>query len=338
MVKTAVVALEYQPYCDAQIDRQATYNQAASNDKITVDYWKETWINQTRMNKARVGSFKENSVGKLWGLNKFKPAIVVGAGPCLKDNAHVLLENPGITVVSCLHNFHYLEDLGIKVDYYVSLDSGPITIEEVSEGGDKDKDYWALTKDKVLIAYVGSHPDLIRQWQGEIYFFNAVIPDLDTISRIDSIETFRADFSTGGNVLGACTYFAKAVLGSSIVAFMGASMSFSYGEKPQFHPWASKYDANMGNCLTVTDIYGIKVKTWQSYHNFKLFYDWLFTCNFPGIWYNCSEGGTLGATTQGNLRQLVQMDLKDFFNLLNIQHHIKDQFENPDTCDRKILY
>ncbi len=333
--KKAEVYLEYQPYVDIAVRPDSLYNQAKSNDQATVDYWKETWINQTRMNKARVGSFADNSVGQLFGKHRFQPCIVVGSGPSLKNNAHLLKQNPGIPVVSCLHNFQYLEGLGCGADYYVSLDSGPVTVEEVSEGGDKNVDYWALTKDRTLIAFIGSHPDLIRLWQGKIYFFNAVIPDEDCVRRIDEIENFRVYCSNGGNVLGACVYIAKGFFGCNTIAFMGASFSFSYENK--FHAWDSKYDANLGQVVYLTDVYGNRVKSWQSYANFKAWYDWLVT-TIPGDWINCSEGGCMGSYPHGNIRQLKQMDLLDFFSMITMHEDLREQCENPQVGYRKILY
>jgi hypothetical protein len=333
--KKSEIFLEYQPYADLAINPGALYDQAKQNDQVTVNYWKETWVNQTRMNKARVGSFADHSIGKLFGKHRFQPCIVVGSGPSLKDNAHLLKNNPGIPVISCLHNFHYLEDLGVPADYYVTLDSGPITIEEVSEGGEPGKDYWEITKDRKLIAFIGTHPDLIRQWQGEIYFYNAVIPDEDCVKRIDEIENFRVYCSNGGNVLGACVYVAKGFLGCSTVAFLGSDFSFSYTNS--FHAWTSKYDANLGHVVYMTDVYGNRRKSWQSYANFKAWFDWLVT-TIPGQWINCSEGGCMGSYPQGNIRELKQMDLMDFFSMINMHEDLREQAENPQVEYRKILY
>ncbi|MES3012626.1 MAG: 6-hydroxymethylpterin diphosphokinase MptE-like protein [Pseudomonadota bacterium] len=337
MVKKAEIYLEYQPYFDFPAQsRQGLYQQAASNDDLTVQAWRSTWIRNIKANKARFGSFKDHGLGKLHGTRRNQAAVLVGSGPSLKENAHELADRRGIPVVSCLHNFHFLEDLGVGADYYVSLDAGPVVIEEVSEGGTKTPDeYWALTKDRKLLCYIATDPALLEKWQGEVYFFNAPLPDQSLMEEIDKIETFRTFVSSGGNVLGACAYIAKGFLGCHTLVFTGANFSFSYTEK--FHGWDSKYDANLGLCVKLTDVYGNKVKTWQSYANFKAWFDWLVQ-TVPGLYINASEGGCFGSYPEGNIRALRQMDLKDVLKMFNMCDELKAQCENPEIDEKKILF
>ena len=327
---------EYQPYIDAPpVSHDQMYSQSTRNDSITVDSWKSDWIHNYKMNKEKLGNFADHSVGKLFQKHLHMPAIVVGSGPHLKRNAHLLKEAKGMPIVSCLHNFHYLEDMGVNVDYYVSLDAGPLTIEEVSEGGDPDVDYWAKTKGKTLIAYACSHPELISRWQGEIYFYNCGLPSKEIMEALDAVEVFNTHMSTGGNVLGAATYFAKGFLGCSTIIFLGASFSFSTEEK--FHAWDSKYDVKLGKVLRLPDIYGYKAKTWQSYYNFATWFNFIAE-KVPGRWINCTEGGLLGAYLEGNIRSIEQMDFKDCLAQFNMSEHLRKQAEDPKTSELKILF
>jgi hypothetical protein len=338
LVRKAEIFLEYQPYFDfPPQNRQSLYSQACSNDAVTVTAWRETWIGNTKANKAKYGSFKSKGLGLLHGKHRGQAAILVGSGPSLKHNAHELKNlRGGVPVISCLHNFHFLEDNGTPADYYVTLDAGPVTIEEVSEGGQRTaEEYWAVTKDRTLIAYVATDPRLLEKWQGKIYFFNAPLPDLELLGEIDKIEKFRTFVSSGGNVLGACTYIAKGFFGCPTVTFIGADFSFGYQEN--FHPWNSKYDAHLGHYIRLTDVYGNKVKTWQSYANFKAWFDWLVQ-TVPGIWINATEGGCFGAYPEGNIRALRQMDLKDVIAMFNMCDELKAQCENPETDEKKILF
>lgn len=337
MVKKAEILCEYQPYVDAAPASPAQlYGQACSNDASTVTAWRDIWIQNSAANQARFGPFKDRGLGKLWGKHRNLPCFVLGSGPSLKENAAGLKDNPGIPVVSCLHNFHFLEDTGVKVDYYVTLDAGPVTVEEVSEGGSKTADeYWALTRDRTLIAYVATDPKLLELWQGEIYFYNCPVPDKVVLEAMDGLEKFHTFVSTGGNVLGACTYIAKAILGCNPLVFLGANFSFSYLEK--FHGWDSKYDADLGRYIRVTDVYGNSVKTWQSYANFKAWFDWLSGA-VPGTYINCTEGGTFGAYPGGNIKTVQQMDLKDFLRAYLVTDEMREQCENPETDNRKILF
>ena len=337
MGKRVEIICEYQPYIDRPPQStQQLYSQACSNDAVTVNAWRDVWIRNAKANHKRLGSFAAHGVGKLWGKHRNSPGIVVGSGPSLKGNAAGLAANPGIPVISCLHNFHFLEDLGAKVDYYVSLDAGPVTIEEVSEGGSKTpEEYWAMTEGKTLIAYVATDPGLLEKWRGEVYVYNCPVPDEVVMKELDTLEPFHTFVSSGGNVLGAATYIAKSILGCNPLIFMGADFSFSYLDK--FHGWDSKYDANLGQYVRMVDVYGNSVKSWQSYANFKAWFDWL-SMSVPGLYINCTEGGTFGAYREGNIRSVIQMDLKDCLRQFALCDELKEQCQNPGTSERKILF
>lgn len=336
MVRIKEIICDYQPYIDhPPVARASLYGQASSNDGATVNLWRDIWLKNAAANHATHGPFKGRGIGKLFGRFRNLPALVVGSGPSLKDNAKELLKNQGIPVISCLHNFHFLEDLGVKVDFYVSLDAGKVTIEEVGEGGDGKKDYWALTKGRTLLAHIATDPGLLAKWQGEILFFNCPIPDPKLIEEMDAIEVFNTFVSTGGNVLGASLYIAKAILGCNPIALLGANFAFSYTDK--FHGWDSKYDKDLGHYLRTTDVFGNCVKTWQSYANFKAWFDWVAE-SIPGLWINCTEGGTWGAYAGGNIRSVRQMDLKDFIGMYAMCEEVRDQCENPSTTVKKILF
>jgi hypothetical protein len=337
MSRKAEIILEYQNLIErAPIPPQALYGQACSNDTTTIDSWRDQWIAQIRANHKRFGSFKERGLGKLFGAHQYMPAIIAGAGPSLKVNAALLKNRGGMPLISCLHNFHYLEDLGCPADYYVTLDAGEITIAEVSEGGKRSEDeYWALTKDRKLLAFIGTHPRLLEKWQGEIYFFNCPIPDEAIKAAVTELEPFYTFVSTGGNVLGACLYIAKGIMGCNPIAFVGADFAFGYDKK--FHSWDSKYDANLGHVVKMVDVYGNKVLSWQSYANFKAWFDWVAE-KVPGIYVNCTEGGTFGAYPEGNIASVIQMPLEKFVGMSHMNEHIRGQSEHPEILDPKILF
>lgn len=315
---------------------QALYSQACSSDGVTIDTWRKIWTDNIRANKARFGSFAEKSIGKLHASLKHQPAIIAGSGPSLKVNSSQLKDRGGIPLISCLHNFHHFEDQGIHVDYYVTLDAGSVVLEEVSEGGkEASEEYWARTEDKTLIAFIGTDPRLFDKWRGEVYFFNAPVPDKAYQAEVDAIEPFHAYISNGGNVLGACLYFAKGWLGCNPIAFVGADFAFGYDKK--FHAWDSKYDKNLGYVLKAVDVYGNKVLTWQSYANFKAWFDYI-AVKVPGIYINCTEGGTFGSYAEGNIMAVRQMELSQFLGMYRMHEHLKGQAENPAEPSNVILF
>jgi hypothetical protein len=339
MPRKAEITLDYQNYIDSPpIRKEQLHSNACSNDSVTIKSWFQTWVDNITANKELLGSFADNSVGKLFGAHKYGTAICVGSGPSLGYNVKHLKNKGSLPIVSCLHNFHFLEDNGVGADYYVSLDAGPIVIKEIAEGGSKTPDeYWDMTEGKKLIAYIGSNPELLKKWKGEVYVFNAPVPDKGYVDAVNSIETFSVYISNGGNVLGACLYFSKAILGVDRVGMLGADFSFGY-DKSSFHPWKSDYDNKLGTIVPMTDVFGIKVPSWPSYRNFKYFFDYL-SLQIPGNWMvNCSEGGCLGSYAEGNIRSITQMPLADFLGQLNMCEDIKECIDNPNVDMKKILF
>lgn len=335
--RKAEILLEYQNYIQAPpVQPNQMWNQACSSDGVTIDAWRNIWINNVTKNHEKFKSFKENSVAKVFGSQKYKPCIIVGSGPSLKYNADDLKDHGDIPVVSCLHNYHYLYEKGVKVDYWMTLDAGEVVIQEVSEGGTRpESEYWESTKDQTLVAFIGSSPKLFEKWQGKVLFFNAPVPDNEYIKTVEGLERFNTYISNGGNVLGACLYFAKAILGCNPIAFIGADFCFGYDKK--FHSWDSKYDASLGYVLKAVDVYGNKVLTWQSYNNFKNWFDYI-ALQVPGIYVNCTEGGTFGAYPDGNLMAIKQMPLLDFLEMYRMFEEVRVSCEHPESEEKRILF
>lgn len=327
-VKTLEFDLEYMPIIEALPQTpQQLHQQAASNDKITVDSWRDIWTRNYKTNHENHGPFCDNGIGQLYGDYDLKPCIIAGSGPSLANNIEVLKTKGNIPLVSCLHNFHYMEDNEIDVDYYVTLDAGKVTIEEISEGGKHPHDYYLeRSKSKTLLAFVGTDPDLIASWKGKIYWFNCPIPDDGIKKTFNEIERFDNYISNGGNVLGACLYFAKAYMGANPIAYVGADFAFGY--KGNFHPWNSKYDGKIGEHMRYLDCFGLPVKTWPSYHNFKCWFDSI-CIKCPGEWINCSEGGTLGVYPKGLIKQIRHKPLKEFIDGYKLYRAMEYQAKNP---------
>ncbi len=344
IVRKQEVQLEFQPYIPhAPLSTGQMYSNACGADTVTCNAWRDTWISNAKANKERFGSFADNSVGQLFGLFRNKPVIVAGSGPSLKHNASKLKDRGQIGLVSCLHNFHYMEDLGANVDLYVSLDAGPITITEVSEGGSRTpEEYWALTKDRTLAAFIGTDPELLKKWQGKVLFYRCPIPDEHIENAFEEVESFHTYVSCGGNVLGSCFYIAKCFLGGNPIVFIGADFSFGYDVSSatghlQFHPWHSQYDKGIGNVMAAVDVFGNRVKTWPSYWAFKNFFD-RTVIEVPGIYINATEGGIFGAYPDGNVCQLLQMTLDDVYRMYNISDNFKGQATQPSVRDKRICF
>lgn len=335
MLRNVEMDLEYLNTIDLppQSSKQL-HNQAASNDDPTIDSWRETWIKNYKENHRLFGPFCDNGIGKIYGEAHLRPAIVVGSGPSLANNVDVLATAGDIPILSCLHNFHYMVDNDVPVDYYVTLDAGEVTIEEISEGGEHDHEYYLeKTKDSTLLAFVGSSPNLIKSWRGKVLWFNCPIPDQKVKDEYEATEKFQNFVTNGGNVLGACVYIAKAYMGANPLAYVGADFAFGY--KKNFHPWKSKYDGKLGDVIRTLDCWGNKVYTWRSYNNFKCWHDSI-TMRVPGEWINCSEGGTFGVYQQGLIKQIRHKPLKEFIDGYKLYKAMEYQANNPHNADEDL--
>jgi len=339
MTRTAEIILEFQPYImQCPVTPEQAHKEACVADDTTINHWRETWIKNIKANHKKFGSFAKHSVGKLYGSAQGSPCIIAGSGPSLKHVGEKLKDRPkDMLLISCLHNFHYMEDHGAKVDYYVTLDAGPITIKEVTEGGTKSEDeYWKITKDRILIAYIGTDPKLLEKWQGKVYFYNAPVPDPEFLKEVQAIEQFNLFIESGGCVLGTATFLAKGFLGSQVTVFVGSDFSFSNEAKRRFHAWDSSYDANIGKYINCVDIFGNRAVTWRSYYNFKQWFE-VVAQRVPGIYINATEGGILGAHRDGNIIHIKQMWLDDVFKMFGLSDHKKGQATKPEICDNVVF-
>lgn len=310
--KLIEMELGYQAYIASPPEGKKTlYDRACSNDGVTINSWADQWLRQIKEN-AKNFDIEGSSVESVIGKEAYKPVIVAGSGPSLKKNAKHLKDKGDICLVSCLHNFAFLEDNGTPADYYINLDAGDITISEMAQGGTENEEfYWEKSKDRTLVTGVVGHPELLKRWRGKILFFNCMIPDPKIKEEIDKIIDLPVFYNVGGNALGAAMYHGK-LLGGNPIIYIGADFSFDYTKK--FHPFDSPYDQQYQGLMPCTDIYGNRVYTWPSYYNFKCWFDYI-ACggegNNPGIWINATEGGILGAYQEGNIQQIRQMGLKE---------------------------
>jgi hypothetical protein len=161
------------------VPKNDLHGMSTRNDAVTVEAWRKTWLDQLKKNVEKYDVANNSTISES-GKFSCRPVICAGSGPSLKKNVKVLasLKPDGIGLVSCLHNFAFFLDNGVKTDYFVTLDAGPITIPELSQGGKQPEEYyWEATKDYTLIASLVSHTDLVSRWKGKILWFDAPVPD-----------------------------------------------------------------------------------------------------------------------------------------------------------------
>lgn len=311
MIREIKIDLTYQPIIpDAPV--QDLYQRACSGDGATINHWRETWIRNYKATKDRFGTFAEKNIGQLYGENRGKAALVIGSGPSLKSSLKALKDNQEspfpVFSVSCLHNKGLFDDEGIEPNYYLTLDAGEIVLKDVVESRKESEDfYWEKSKGQKLLAHVCTDPKLFEKWQGEVYLFNTVVPDASIMEEYAKIERFAHYLSCGGNALGACMYAARMLFASPTILYVGADFCFSWDNV--WHSYETKTYDNLGHYVLHPDIFGIPRKTWQSYLNFKFWFDHIAK-TVPGNWVNCSEG-LMGAYQGGNIRHFKYQTLDE---------------------------
>jgi hypothetical protein len=125
---------------------------------------------------------------------------------------------------------------------------------------------------------------------------------------------------------------ARAILGGCPIAFVGAD--FAFGRDKKFHPFDSPYDKQYDGLIPCTNVFGDRVYTWQSYFNFKSWFEFIAMGgqgNNYAKFFNCTEGGILGAYPQGNIKQIEQLPLELFVKMYDLHRNL------PETKDKKML-
>jgi hypothetical protein len=332
--------LQIQPYIEGIPRGKGSAWQAATrNDGVTVNTWAKQWVDQTKQNLSNY-DLHGNSVMKEFQKYKGRPVILMGSGPSLEKNWKSLIGDgknsfgrKDIPIVTNVHNFPFCEDKNLikSTDYYVILDAGDICIKEMYEGGKHDENwYWERTKDRTLIAYHGTHPKFLERWKGTVLYYATPSATMELSKNLKEIIDYTKlpCFSVGGNVMGAALYFARAILGCSIPIFMGMDLCFSYNRK--FHPWDCWYNENFAGVMPWTDIYGNRVYTWASYFGFKNWFDFIASGgngNNAQIFINATEGGIMGSYPEGNIKQIIQLDLATTLHMFNMSDLMPSQLE-----------
>lgn len=332
--------LQVQPYIEGiPQGKSSAWRAATHNDGVTVKTWAKQWVDQTKINIENYDMIA-NSVMTEFQRFRGQPVILMGSGPSLEKNWTSLIGDSlnhfgrgKIPIITNVHNFPFCEDRNImkESDYYLILDAGDICIKEMYEGGKHDEAwYWERTKNRTLIAYHGTHPEFLKRWQGPIKFYSTPSATMELSKEFQTIidSTKIPGFNVGGNVMGAALYFARAILGCSVPIFMGMDLCFSYNRK--FHPWDCWYNEKFSGVIPWTDIFGNRVYTWNSYFGFKNWFDYIAVGgngNNPHLIINATEGGILGSYPEGNIKQIIQLDLATALHLFNMSDRLPDQLK-----------
>jgi hypothetical protein len=279
---------------------------------------------QLRFNQLWQRNFQSNlnAIQKNSGVialkNKFRdlPSIVVGAGPSLDKNIHLLhrAQNKAI-IISCDAALKPLMRHGIVPDFVVCLDPQ----EEISR-------FLMNVPQKGITLVVPSivHPHVLELWENDILFFNKFAPDIPTLVEIQKKVPHIGILTPGGTVLSV-TYDLAFQAGSNPIIFVGQDLSYPKNKSHSHESDASgkglkfMMDRQKDQLVLETDINGRSLRTIKSMAVSKQWFHWAFTTlkrENPLMVVNSSEAGIL--TDHCSLQPLTESIFKHCTRKLNI--------------------
>jgi len=262
--------------------------------------------------KAWVDNFKDNVENRVKGqygvislLNTLKgiPCIIVGSGPTLDYNIHLLKElQDKACIIACDSATKALLDYGIHPHLILSTDSKG-AVAEFFRGMDLSKFNFILD--------TFCHPDtsqLLIDEGAKIYWYNTLPVESCSFSEVLNQWTgYIGNLGTGGCVATTIWSLAVQHLGCDPTILVGLAEAY-YDKAQQYAQCVIKHnkshiDVYESEPMSVKDIYGRDCYTQPGFDSFRAWFEDAFLW-VPGIFINCSEGGILS-------RNILNMRLKD---------------------------
>lgn len=287
----------------------------------TFSYYKSIWIRSTFSNfKNILHSYKMFDFKDMF---KNKPIIVVGAGPSLNKNVHLLKELKGnICIISVFSATKVLQKVGIVPDFIATIDSLQYGMTDFETN--IPLIFQKYCNKELLEKHKANKIVSIR----EDGFLKYVLPDIK-----------EDNLGTGGTV----TYFAATVakyFGASEIILIGQDFSWT---KDAIHAKGSVHDNRLYGYkeyhhynMPVEDMYGNTVYTNEPFMNFKeRFVDFAKSLPKNIKLIQATEGGLKidGAETR-TLIECLDIYCKNKF--CNVEKIINDKFkENSIICEHE---
>ena len=193
---------------------------------------------------------KSPDISEIQNAYKGKTAIIVAAGPSLKDgNYPQELLKSGVNledtvIFSTLHSLKWCLENGIVPQFTGVVDASDLMVEFINSPlVDEHAD------EITMICCASTHPDVFKKWKGKkIFFFRSgipqnILPNTDTFLSI--LMPKLTELSTGGNS-GASMYSIATFLGCSKIGLIGFDFGypkeFPYEQTKYYHAYSSSID------------------------------------------------------------------------------------------------
>lgn len=238
----------------------------------------DLWVQNYTENKDLIRPFPRTQIGL------GKAAILVGASPALKRNCDALKEIDEKFILICSPTtIKFLQEKGIRIDYVFALEGRKHWLADI------DCDTSRLT----LIASPFIYPEVLRRWQGEIWFYmigggrkyeEVLAQDWPDVNREIG----------GGNAVSTGFLWAYKFLTCRHFIFCG--MSLCYYDDYYFDGRPQQVDdlKQWNDWLYAMDIKGNVVRTTPSLISYKCWLEMAMEKAPQSEFVNATEDGILG--------------------------------------------
>lgn len=245
--------------------------------KNTSERYSKVWFQCYLENMKHI--VNSTPVSFLKDVLKSVPAIIVSAGPSLKNNIKYLKEvEDKFVIISGGRTLKPLLEIGVKPDFICILDSAEISYKLVEYyiGTDVPLVYYELTNYKILDNHKGK---------------KIIVTSDYNVNDVMGIEI--GDIPRGGSVAHLCLGLAIE-LGCNPIMFIGQDFAYT-GEKLHAEITEMKTGDNKleldNTDIYVDDVYGEKVRTSIIFDLYRKAMKDIISNHTGRLYINCTEGG-----------------------------------------------
>ena len=307
-------------------------------NKATVNYFKNVWKKNFLKNLEII--IKNPSFLELEEALPDKPAIIVGAGPSLNKNIHLLKEAKGKALIIAVDAaLAPVLNNEIIPDMVITTDGGDIT-KKFYEGYYEVDTYNKKLADVVLAAPPQIQPEILNNWPGKIL----ITPDEikggareNYLRWIEDNSEYKGRLPSGGSVSNfafTLAYFLEA----DPIIFVGQDLAFSNNKT---HAEGCYYDETVEEnkknnpdrnwvYFEVEDINGNKVTTRSDYYSYLRWFNrsfkYLNKKDPDKTFIDATEGGAnIDETAIMSLKQTIKQYCNEE---INFKENILDKINN----------
>lgn len=194
----------------------------------TVHCYMGLWLENTYKNFLKEHIKDLPDVRTIFGIGKGRPALVIGAGPSLKENNYLELlsksdfKRKGI-IIAVSHILCDCLEAGIIPNYMPLIDPEPVMIDHINSDI-VDKHASEIT----AIFPISVHPDVLERWTGKKLFFLPTISE-STIPNVQAVMSGLFPNVTelsGCSNAGTFSLFMGWQMGCNPIGMIGMDLSF----------------------------------------------------------------------------------------------------------------